>query len=731
MIGGGNALLQTATQFDKIDKALTSVTGSAGASAAQMAFVQDTAKRLGIGLVSTADGYVKLTAAAQGTELQGEKTQQIFTAVAKASAALGLSSEDTSGALLAIGQMMSKGNVQAEELRGQLGERLPGAFQIAARAMGVSTAELQKMLEQGQVVATDFLPRFAAELDKTYANARFDGIQNNINRIGTEWDLLKARMADTLPIKAGVEALAGALAALNKELDKTPLEAAQGRLAEANALGLSGGPNEKRVAQLQAEQSALFRRIGGSGSRFNDSVPDIASVNLAGSLSAGSFNVGASDSFSPGAAFNRAVGLQNTQQAMAGALQTYEQLHAATERAAQGTQKLAGAELAMAKATLAADEAHARRTHNTQALVDILAKQQMAEHGYTEEQARAIAQNKVREEQEKAGLSTSNKAATAAQTLSEKINDIVAGYTKEAGAVGLSAREAAVYEAEQKAIIGLTAQQIEQLKAQPEYWNRLRDAAGQAFDARQAQELDKYVKQLNGSIEDSVALDQQRMALMQSGVVGDALESELALRKKIADVTREMQDKGAGADAIAEEVSKIRSSWSAISGAAADAARKAQDDWKQTSQAIEQGLINALMAGFEKGKSFGQNLKDTLKALFKTLILEPVIRPIANGISQAVSGVVSNVVGSALGNSVSGLFGNGLSGIVGNVAGSALGSVVSDAGGGSPMVSSGGGGMGTIGNIASIGSLVNNATGWGTQALNSAGSTVSGWLGGS
>jgi tape measure domain-containing protein len=114
---------------------------------------------------------LKLMAASQGTSLQGEGARKIFSAVATASTALQLSADETSGALYAIGQMMSKGTVQAEELRGQLGERLPGAFQVAARAMGVTTQGLGKMLEQGQVFSEDFLPKFAAALNEQYAGS--------------------------------------------------------------------------------------------------------------------------------------------------------------------------------------------------------------------------------------------------------------------------------------------------------------------------------------------------------------------------------------------------------------------------------------------------------------------------------------------------------------------------------------------------------------------------------
>ena len=84
--------------------------------------------------------------------------------MASAGAALALSQDDMQGAFLALGQMISKGKVQAEELRGQLGERLPGAFQLAAKAMGMTTAELDKFMADGKLTAEDLLPKLAKPL---------------------------------------------------------------------------------------------------------------------------------------------------------------------------------------------------------------------------------------------------------------------------------------------------------------------------------------------------------------------------------------------------------------------------------------------------------------------------------------------------------------------------------------------------------------------------------------
>lgn len=158
---------------ENFGRAMTLVTGSTGGAAESLDYVKRISNTLGLEISGTADNFVSLSAAAKGTALEGQATRDIFEAVSKAMSLLGKSSADTQGALLAIQQMISKGTVSAEELRGQLGERLPGAFQLAARAMGVTTAELGKLLEGGNVVATDLLPKLAAELNKTFGETSY------------------------------------------------------------------------------------------------------------------------------------------------------------------------------------------------------------------------------------------------------------------------------------------------------------------------------------------------------------------------------------------------------------------------------------------------------------------------------------------------------------------------------------------------------------------------------
>ncbi|GAD20965.1 tape measure protein [Acidovorax sp. MR-S7] len=196
--GVGQALFDASAQAERFRTTLNFATGGQGVQ--EIAYLRRVTGELGLQFASTAQAYSGFQAAARGTALEGQKAKDVFESIAKASAVMGLSAEQSGGVLLALQQMISKGTVQAEELRGQLGERLPGAFQIAAKAMGVTTAELGKMLEQGQVVADDFLPKFAEALEEDLGGAaekaatRLDAA---VNRFDAAWERLKQNAGDS------------------------------------------------------------------------------------------------------------------------------------------------------------------------------------------------------------------------------------------------------------------------------------------------------------------------------------------------------------------------------------------------------------------------------------------------------------------------------------------------------------------------------------------------------
>lgn len=182
-----------------------------------MEFSRKTADDLGLQFRTLALQYSKLSAASLGTNLEGEKTEKIFRSMSEAARVLRLTDEELEGTFKALTDIISKGTIQAEELKGQLGDRFPGAVKIMAKAIGVGTEELTKMMEQGQLTS-DVLADFAAEIGKRVAPglqdaiespaASFDRLRNSIFDI----QLAVARSGFMQELADGADALAKALA---------------------------------------------------------------------------------------------------------------------------------------------------------------------------------------------------------------------------------------------------------------------------------------------------------------------------------------------------------------------------------------------------------------------------------------------------------------------------------------------------------------------------------------
>lgn len=270
----GKASIEAQIQLERLDKSFTAIYNSSSAARQQLEFVRQTSMELGQEFYSSAEAAKTFFAAGQGTSLSGQ-LNQIYTGFSKAGAALALSSDDMQGIFLALGQSMSKGKVQAEELRGQIGERLPGAFQIAAKAMGMSTAELDKMMADGKLLTDDLLPKMAQALDDRYgkaAESAADTVQAAINRMSTAWTEFKAGLLDSGPavftIKFVTEVLEGKNAAEAARKRKEQLDSELERIGAQKSVvgqtiigGIGAAPEVQPVmGYTDAQRQALARQ---------------------------------------------------------------------------------------------------------------------------------------------------------------------------------------------------------------------------------------------------------------------------------------------------------------------------------------------------------------------------------------------------------------------------------------------------------------------------------------
>lgn len=168
-LGAGWAVMQGTTRAREMlanESALGALTGSQAAGRDEYKYIQKFSDKYGLRASESIGGYKRILASAQGTKLQGAGAKSIFEGVSLYGKTLGLSDENMSRASTAISQMISKGKISSEELKGQLAEATPGVIQMFARANNTDVPTLFKMMENGQILAEDILPKVADELRK-------------------------------------------------------------------------------------------------------------------------------------------------------------------------------------------------------------------------------------------------------------------------------------------------------------------------------------------------------------------------------------------------------------------------------------------------------------------------------------------------------------------------------------------------------------------------------------
>ena len=227
-----------------------------------------------IPLKDTTQQYTKLQASVVGAGMQSKVTETVFKGISAATLATGGSVEDLNASLRATAQVFSKGKVSAEELRQQIGERLPGAFTIFASSIGKTPQELDKALEDGKVTLQDF-EKFSKELFRRYgktAQIIADAPQNAGARLTIELDKLNIAMGRFIqPIGAtfqslGAEILKGLTPALEafanlidapKQLASERLKQLDRQLAEKNQALLES----RNYTKTLRPGPSLFRTI--------------------------------------------------------------------------------------------------------------------------------------------------------------------------------------------------------------------------------------------------------------------------------------------------------------------------------------------------------------------------------------------------------------------------------------------------------------------------------------
>ena len=266
-IGIAKNIFNLAISFDSLKLALEFTSRASWEAGRSMQFLLTLNQKFGAQISVTAERWLKFRTAARLSGLTMLETKAIFQSVTKASALLGLKTDELKGIYLALEQMLNKGKVTTEELRRQLGERLPGAVGIMAASMGVGLEELDKMMKKGEVLSAEVLPNFAKALEVAYGidkREKIENLQTAVNKLKGAWDSLILTVVEgdgvfSKTVKAITDNLTTLLNRLNMAFgdDEQTVRMLQGRFNkemmdkyDEDAENLMGTQMQKRRRQM-------------------------------------------------------------------------------------------------------------------------------------------------------------------------------------------------------------------------------------------------------------------------------------------------------------------------------------------------------------------------------------------------------------------------------------------------------------------------------------------------
>lgn len=669
VVGMTTAMADAQMQADKMRNTLDFALGE-GKAGQEIAYIKKVTQELGVSFQAIGPMYTRFAASTKGTVLEGQKTRDVFESIAKTSLVMGMSAEETEGAMRALTQMVSKGTIQAEELRGQFGERVPGAFKLFADSMGVSTAQLSKMLELGQVA-----PERLAEFSKFLSEAvgpqvakATETLQAQINRLANEWLFLKQAFAETGAANAAsneISALAKVLGVIRETMLQSTAAGDGFWKTMANASGAAIGISA--VSSFNWVVSSLnwtVNGLTGGLTKFDENVrmmprnlrPLSEQISLMGNdiqqAQVKLMRLRELDAMPMNGDYYKS---QITQ------LEAYiAKLQAAQFEKA----KLAGVQIAGAgrggvnPQTISEMEAEAKNraakqkeafdkameqyaTPNEKLNTELQKQRNLLGDLFTPDLERRIREHFIKpinlaENGLKLYGDLMAKEVQLAPNFAEQWDSLSAAYRIRKITLDQLTEAQAKLLAQQPFMVKAKQEEEKLLKRIQDEQSKTLDAAWKAADAtaqqaeQQARANATFGMGKSAIAELTLAELENQMASLQAtehvipGYI-EALEARIKAQRRLI---REMKD-GEALDANEK------------------AAKEAAAEWRRTAESIERNITDALMRGFESGKDFGQNLKDSLVNMFKTLVLRPIIQPISTGLAGTVMSMLGMSPGTA------------------------------------------------------------------------------------
>ena len=191
-------ITQSIMEFERFTNTLQTVSNSSNEFSRNLNFLFGEANRIGFAVGEVGNSFARLSLAMQSSGFNANESRQAFSQLAEASRNFGLSSADTMGVIRALEQSMSKGKFMAEEVRLQMGDRLPVAMAALERAVTKvdgKQSDLNKRFEEGTIDTRRYALEFVRQINALSGGA--DALSRTSNSIAAAFGRLNTEFVLT------------------------------------------------------------------------------------------------------------------------------------------------------------------------------------------------------------------------------------------------------------------------------------------------------------------------------------------------------------------------------------------------------------------------------------------------------------------------------------------------------------------------------------------------------
>jgi tape measure domain-containing protein len=307
-------ILNAAKSQQQFNNGLQTATQSTGTFAKELLYVDNVQRAFGLNLQTTRTGFTRLFASMAPTGFDSGSIEKLFTGISAATASLQLTPDKAERVIYAFGQMASKGQIMSEELKGQLGDVLPGALSLFADAAGMSVKQFSEAMERGEFVGSRFREVFAKVSDElmnrfgTGAQAAARSLQGLINVVGGDFQRTLESFAPLA--NAAAESILKPLGGAFRQLSVAARLATgeKGRLGgqvtkqeqlvqDLGAEASLGGPNAEKAKEQYEGAKLSLEALKVQLENFNELAKDPAVIRQAENIKAFTDEIGKAASF--------------------------------------------------------------------------------------------------------------------------------------------------------------------------------------------------------------------------------------------------------------------------------------------------------------------------------------------------------------------------------------------------------------------------------------------------